>query len=143
MSVIQETHLIQRKDSRGSLVAIEGLVDVAFDIKRIYYISGTGTDVRRGCHAHFHLKQMAVCVQGSCRFVLDNGFERVEHLLDNSATGLVIEPMVWHEMYDFSPDCVLLVLADAPYDKADYLHDYGRFIELAQSRAGDVNRLVA
>jgi len=143
MCVIHETQLTQRADGRGSLVAIEGLVDVSFDIKRVYYIFGTMPGVRRGCHAHHRTNQFAVCVSGSCRFVMDDGLERVEHRLSGSAAGLLIEPMVWHEMDDFSPDCVLLVLADALYDRADYIADYNQFLALARARHGDLHRLTA
>lgn len=134
MSVIHETQLTRRADGRGGLVAIEGLVDVSFDIKRVYYIFGTRADVRRGCHAHHRTTQMAVCVTGSCRFIMDDGEERVEHRLGDNARGLRIDPMVWHEMDDFSPDCVLLVLADALYDPADYIADYARFLDLVRAR---------
>ncbi len=143
MSLIQETYLNPKSDARGTLVAIEGLAEVSFDIKRVYYIIGTTGDVVRGLHAHHRLTQMAVCLTGSCRFVMDDGFERAEHVLDSHAKGLLIEPMVWHEMRDFSPDCVLLVLADAPYDRTDYIHDYGQFVQLAHARASRTQRLVA
>ena len=63
--------------------------------------------------------------------VLDDGSRRISMCLDDPATGLLIEPMVWHEMSDFSPDCVLLVLADAPYDEADYIRDHADFLALA------------
>lgn len=134
MSVIQETLLKTRVDERGSLVAIEGQRDVPFDIKRVYYIFGSQPHVRRGGHAHYRLKQMAVCVAGSCRFLMDDGIERRTHVLDRQSRGLIIDPMVWHEMDNFSPDCVLLVLADAVYDRADYISDYGEFLTLAHAR---------
>jgi dTDP-4-dehydrorhamnose 3,5-epimerase-like enzyme len=143
MSVLHETPLNSRVDERGALVAIEGLADVAFDIKRVYYIFGTKAGVRRGCHAHYRLNQMAVCITGSCRFVMDDGTERAERLLDCHATGLLIKPMVWHEMYDFSPDCVLLVLANAPYDREDYIHHYEQFLELARTAAIQAQQRVA
>jgi dTDP-4-dehydrorhamnose 3,5-epimerase-like enzyme len=143
MSLIHHTQLTAREDGRGALVAIEGLVDVPFVIRRIYYIFGTKNDVRRGCHAHYRLTQMAICVSGSCRFVMDDGSERVEQLLDSKTTGLLIEPMVWHEMYDFSPDCVLLVLADGPYDRADYITDYGQFRHLALGSLDETRLAVA
>jgi len=60
-------------DDRGSLVALEANKTVPFDIKRVYYIFGTKPGVARGFHAHKALKQVAVCVTGSCRMLLDNG----------------------------------------------------------------------
>lgn len=75
---------------------------------------------------------MAIAVRGSCRFVLDDGNERVEVLLDNPTQGLLIESFMWREMYDFSEDCVLMVLADQLYDESDYIRDYDRFLEDAR-----------
>jgi dTDP-4-dehydrorhamnose 3,5-epimerase-like enzyme len=115
-------------DERGSLFALEGNKSVPFDIKRVYYIVGTADGVSRGFHAHRNLKQIVVCVTGSCRFVLDNGRKKEEIILDGPSTGLLIEDLIWREMYDFSPDCVLLVLASEHYDESDYIRDYQEFL---------------
>jgi dTDP-4-dehydrorhamnose 3,5-epimerase-like enzyme len=115
-------------DDRGSLVALEGGKTVPFAIERVYYLFGTGRGVSRGHHAHRKLQQVAVCVTGHCRMSLDNGVQREEVLLDSPTRGLVIRSMVWREMCDFSPDCVLLVLASEHYDESDYIRDYGRFM---------------
>lgn len=114
-------------DDRGSLIALEEGKNIPFPIKRVYYLFNTKEGVRRGSHAHKALKQVAIAVRGSCRFVLDDGNERVEVLLDNPAQGLLIESFMWREMYDFSEDCVLMVLADQLYDESDYIRDYGLF----------------
>jgi len=119
-------------DERGSLVALEDQKNVPFPIRRVYYLFGTKADVKRGLHAHHNLKQMIIAVRGSCRFLLllDNGNERVEILLDNPAQGLMIQSLMWREMYEFSEDCVLMVLADAHYDETDYIRDYKEFVEI-------------
>lgn len=119
-------------DDRGSLVALEEGQNIPFEIKRVYYMFKTKEGVRRGLHAHRKLKQVAIAVRGSCRFVLDDSKERVEILLDNPAQGLLIESFMWREMYDFSDDCVLMVLADQLYDEADYVRDYNEFLNLAK-----------
>ncbi len=117
-------------DDRGSLVAVEIGMDkaVPFDIKRVYYIYHTGQGVSRGFHAHKNLKQVAICVAGRCRMVLDDGTERDEVWLDSPTQGLLIEDLLWREMHDFSDDCVLLVLASEHYDESDYIRDYEDFI---------------
>lgn len=114
-------------DQRGSLIALEKFHNVPFDIKRVYYIFGTKKNVRRGYHAHKNLKQLAICVHGSCKFLLDNGEEINHFTLDSPDKGLLIEGLIWREMYDFSADCVLMVLADSYYDKDDYIKDYNQF----------------
>ena len=129
MSLIKTINFQPLGDERGSLVALEGSKSVPFDIKRVYYIFGTKEGVSRGFHAHRNLKQVVVCVTGSCRFVLDNGKSREEIILDSAATGLVIEDLTWREMHDFSQDCVLLVLASEYYDEADYIRDYQKFLK--------------
>ena len=129
MSLIKTINFKPLGDECGSLVALEGNKSVPFDIKRVYYIFGTKEGVSRGFHAHRNLKQVVVCVTGSCRFVLDNGKSREEIILDSAATGLVIEDLTWREMHDFSQDCVLLVLASEYYDEADYIRDYQKFLK--------------
>jgi dTDP-4-dehydrorhamnose 3,5-epimerase and related enzymes len=116
-------------DERGMLVALERTKNVPFEIKRVYYMFGTQTDVRRGYHAHKELRQLAIPVSGSCRFMLDDGKEKVDILLDNPALGLLIEPSIWHEMYDYSHDCILLVLASDVYNESDYIRNYDEFVE--------------
>ncbi len=115
-------------DDRGSLVVLEANRNVPFDIKRVYYIFGTQKGVSRGYHAHRNLKQLAVCVAGSCRFILDNGHNQEEVLLDSSTKALFIEGLVWREMHDFTADCVLMVLASEYYDENDYIRDYNQFV---------------
>ncbi|MBS4689684.1 WxcM-like domain-containing protein [Aeromonas sobria] len=116
-------------DDRGSLIALEEGKNIPFPVKRVYYLFKTKEGVRRGFHAHKALKQVAIAVRGSCRFVLDDGNERVEVLLDDPAHGLLIESFMWREMYEFSEDCVLMVLADQLYDESDYIRDYDEFLE--------------
>jgi dTDP-4-dehydrorhamnose 3,5-epimerase-like enzyme len=127
-------------DDRGSLVALEEENNIPFSIKRVYYIFDTKEGVRRGFHAHKKLKQVAIAVKGSCRFLLDDGTERIEVVLDNPAQGLLIESCIWREMYDFSSDCVLMVLADSHYDENDYIRDYDAFIIHANAKT-DIKRL--
>jgi dTDP-4-dehydrorhamnose 3,5-epimerase-like enzyme len=131
MSLINTIYFKPLGDERGSLVALEGNVSVPFTIKRVYYIFGTKEGVARGFHAHRNLKQVAVCVTGSCRVVLDNGKHRESVMLKEATTGLVIDDLTWREIYDFSPDCVLMVLASEYYDESDYIRDYSVFKEIA------------
>lgn len=128
MSLIELVDLPSFGDERGDLIAIESDQSIPFQIKRLYYIFGTQSGVSRGFHAHHNLKQIAVCVKGSCRMILDDGQHREEVWLDTPNKGLLIGDMVWREMHDFSDDCVLLVLASEHYDEADYIRDYDEFI---------------
>ena len=128
MSLIKLIDLPSLGDQRGGLVAIESNQSIPFEIKRLYYIFNT-TNQSRGFHAHIDLKQVAVCVKGSCRFILDNGHVREEVILNSPTQGLYIEALTWREMHDFSDDCVLLVLASKHYDESDYIRDYQEFLK--------------
>ncbi|WP_281169470.1 sugar 3,4-ketoisomerase [Pseudomonas cremoricolorata] len=116
-------------DQRGALVALERGGDVPFPIARVYYLTHTKPGISRGFHAHRELQQLAVCVAGRCRMLMDDGVSRVDYWLDTPDRGVLIPPGVWHEMHDFSDDCVLLVLASAPYEESDYIRDYSAFRE--------------
>lgn len=130
MSLIQWIHFPPLGDDRGSLVALEGGGAVPFAIQRVYYLFGTKPGVARGFHAHKKLQQVAVCATGRCRMVLDDGQGREEVWMDSPTKGISLPPMVWHEMHDFSPDCLLLVLASENYDETDYIRDYEEFFRL-------------
>jgi len=129
MSLIKLLEFPSLGDERGGLAALEANKTVPFDIKRVYYIFGSKAGASRGFHAHKALTQVAVCVSGKCRLLLDNGSEKAEVWLDSPFKGIVIEDMVWREMHDFSEDCVLLVLASEYYDESDYIRDYDVFIK--------------
>jgi dTDP-4-dehydrorhamnose 3,5-epimerase-like enzyme len=116
-------------DARGSLCVIEGERDTSFPIARVYYIFGTEAGVARGFHAHRTLRQVAVCVRGSCTMMLDDGHAKQTIALDRPELTVEIGAMIWHEMSDFSEDAVLMVLADQPYEEADYIRDYTQFLK--------------
>lgn len=122
-------HFQEHGDSRGKLVAIEGGKDIPFQIQRVYYIFGNENNVRRGFHAHKALQQYLICIHGHCKVLLDNGSEKESVELGDPAEGLYIGPSTWREMYDFSDDTVLMVLASMHYEESDYIRDYKEFID--------------
>lgn len=114
--------------SDGKLIALEQLSEqVPFELKRVYFIYDVRQDLRRGFHAHKKLKQLLVVVSGSCEILLDDGVQRSTVLLDRPDAGIIIERPLWREIYNFSSDCVLLVLASELYDTNDYISDYREF----------------
>jgi dTDP-4-dehydrorhamnose 3,5-epimerase-like enzyme len=132
MNLIKLIHLTSLGDERGQLVSLEGNKNIPIEIKRVYYLTGTKAGVSRGFHAHKELEQIAVCVSGRCRMVIDNGVCKEEVWLDSPSKAILIEKMIWREMHDFSDDCVLLVLASEYYDESDYIRDYVEFFEAVQ-----------
>lgn len=121
-------------DDRGMLISLEELKDIPFEIKRVYYMYDTKAGVRRGFHAHRSLEQILVCIHGSCKVQLDNGIEKKTVALERPYEGLYISNDIWREMFDFSPEAVLMVLASDYYREEDYIRDYEEFLKLVQSR---------
>lgn len=119
----------QHGDARGQLVALEEMRDIPFEVKRVYYIYDTKEKVRRGYHAHKALEQILICIHGSCKILLDDGEEKKVVFLERPYEGLYVANNIWREMYDFSKDAVLLVLASEYYDENDYIRDYDKFLE--------------
>ncbi len=121
-------------DDRGQLVAIEELKDIPFEIKRVYYMYDTSEGVTRGKHAHKSLQQILICIHGKCKILLDDGAEKAVVSLENPYEGLFLGNNIWREMYNFSPDAVLMVLASELYDESDYIRNYNEFLEFVKNR---------
>ena len=117
-------------DYRGRLVAIEGLQDVPFEVKRVFYIYGTQLGASRGEHSHHQTRQYLIAVNGSCKVTLDDGKQKITYDLNQPNIGLLQDALVWGSMHDFTSDCVLLVLASEHYDEADYIRDYDDFLKV-------------
>ena len=81
----------QHGDERGQLAVLEEKKEIPFEVKRVYYIYDTLEGVHRGGHAHKSLKQLLICVHGSCKVWLDNGEDKKEVLLDKPNEGIYIE----------------------------------------------------
>lgn len=118
----------QRGDKRGHLVIVEGSQDIPFEIRRIFYIYGSEMGVVRGQHANRRTEFVLINVSGKSKVRVRDGRggEKVFEL-DRPHTGIYLPPMVWKDMYDFSPDSVLLVLASEHYDPDEYIRDYATY----------------
>ena len=116
-------------DERGKLVVVEGAQDIPFDIQRVFYIYGSDSEVVRGQHANRNSEFVLINVSGSSKVRVDNGFEEDIIELNRPRMGLYLPTMLWKDMYDFSADSVLLVLANTDYDGHEYIRDYDEFIK--------------
>jgi len=132
MGLINLLDITTLGDERGHLIALENNRSIPFSIKRVYYLTDTQAGVPRGFHAHKELVQVAVCVSGRCLMKMDDGLTKAEIWLDAPDKAIVIDKMIWHEMHEFSADCVLLVLASDFYDEQDYIRNYSAFLELTK-----------
>ncbi len=111
-------------DERGKLVVVEGALDVPFEIKRVFYMYGSDPEVVRGQHANRESEFVLVNVGGSSKVRVDNGHSEAVVELNKPMMGLYIPTMVWKDMYDFSEDSILLVLASTHYDGNEYIRNY-------------------
>lgn len=116
-------------DSRGMLVVAEYQKEIPFEVKRVYYIYGADGETSRGFHSHRNLRQIYIAIHGSMKVKLTDGVETETVTLSNPAEGLYIGHNIWREIYDFSPDAVLLVLASELYDENDYIRNYDGFLK--------------
>lgn len=116
-------------DERGKLVVIEGGQAVPFEIKRVFYIYDSDATVVRGQHANRESEFVLINVAGKSKVRITDGREEFVAVLDKPMTGIYIPKMIWKDMYDFSPDSVLLVIASTHYDGGEYIRDYDAYLE--------------
>ena len=130
MNKVKMLSFKQNGDERGLLVVIEGNKDIPFDIKRIFYIYGSDPTVVRGQHANRETEFVLVNVAGKSKVkVYDGKGNEAIFMLNRPHTGIYLPTMVWKDMYDFSEDSVLLVLASEAYNPNEYIRNYDEFVE--------------
>lgn len=116
-------------DERGKLVVAEGEIDIPFKIERVFYIYGSDDTVVRGQHANRNSEFVLINVAGSSKVKITDGSNKEIVELNRPMEGVYIPKMIWKEMYDFSPDSVLLVLASTHYDGSEYIRDFEEYLK--------------
>jgi dTDP-4-dehydrorhamnose 3,5-epimerase-like enzyme len=136
ISKVQLLEFPQKGDERGHLVIVEGKRDIPFEIKRVFYIYGSDKNVVRGQHANRKTEFVLINVSGTSKVkVKDGRGNEAIYCLNRPHTGIYLPVMVWKDMYDFSEDAVLLVLASEPYDAAEYIRDYEDYIHAVADKS--------
>lgn len=126
---MDEIELQDKSSGHGDLFIAEVGKQVPFDIKRFYFMGNVPVGGTRGAHAHKRTEQAVFCLRGSCTLLTDDGAATATTKLDSPKKGALLRSRVWHSLSDFSPDAVVLVVANEPYDEADYIHDHEAFLE--------------
>ncbi len=117
-------------DERGKLVVIEGGQAIPFEIARVFYIYGSDQSVIRGQHANKDSEFVLVNVAGSSKVMITDGTRKEIVSLNKPMEAVYIPKMIWKEMYDFSPDSVLLVLANTHYNGNEYIRDFDEYLKI-------------
>lgn len=118
--------LKQHSDARGSLTVVQA---EDFKFERVFWIYGVPPGSERGGHAHRTCAEVLVAVNGSFDLDLHDGTRGVTIHLDNPCQGVLIRPMVWCRLYNFSSDFVGVCLASQPYTPKGYINSFREFCD--------------
>lgn len=112
----------------GNITPVQGMVNVPFEIKRVFYSFDIPGGEARGAHAHKACHQFLVAASGSYEVVLDDGINKRTVVLNRPFYGLYIPPGIWAAEQGFSSGSICLVLASHVYEEDDYIRNYEEFI---------------
>jgi hypothetical protein len=127
LDAVRWVELPSNVDERGVLTSIESGQDIPFEIKRIFYMHHITTD--RGGHAHTDTEQVVTAAAGRFKMDLSDGVSTRTYVLDDPTRGVYTPPMVFIELYDFSPGAVCLVLASTHYDIGKSIRSWEAYLE--------------
>lgn len=100
-----------------------------FDVKRIYYLYDVPGGSDRGGHAHKKICQLIIAASGSFDVVLDDGRNKKIVNLNRPYYGLLVIPITWSQIVNFSSGAICMVLASEKFDNEDYLRNYKEFLK--------------
>ncbi|MBD5236187.1 MAG: WxcM-like domain-containing protein [Bacteroidales bacterium] len=115
-------------DPRGNLSVVEQNINVPFDIKRVFFTYDVPGGESRADHANKTLIEFIIAVSGSFTVSLDDGVEKKKVLLNKPYQGLLVNPMIWRKLEDFSSGAVALVICSDLYSEEDYIREYEEYI---------------
>jgi len=118
----------------GNLTALNGKIELPFNIKRIYYTYDIPSGATRGGHAHKNLYQYLIAASSSFDVLLDDGYNKKIVHLDRPNYALLIAPGIWRELLNFSSGAICMVLASEKYEEDDYIRDYTDFLSYKSCR---------
>lgn len=127
----------EKGDERGKMVIVEGMQDIPFDIARIFYIYGSDPTVVRGQHANRESEFVLINVAGTSKVRITDGTNEAIVELTKPRQGVYLPKMIWKDMYDFSEDSVLLVLASTHYNGEEYIRNYEDYLTVMQKQTAD------
>ena len=110
---------------------VEGMKDIPFEIRRIFYIFGEGNvGLVRGKHANRKSEFVLFNISGRSKVkVIDENLNETVYELNEPRDAVYLPCMIWKEMYDFTSDSVLMVVTNEYYDPTEYVRDFEKFAE--------------
>ncbi len=105
----------QNVEADGTLFVMESGKEVPFPIQRIFFVTRVIAGASRGNHATRETRLILFPVAGSCDVVVEDGMRSETYHMDDPSQGLMIAPMIWRSMRNFSPDCVMMAVCDRPF----------------------------
>jgi dTDP-4-dehydrorhamnose 3,5-epimerase-like enzyme len=121
-------------DARGQVNFLSFDDKLGFVPKRLFWLHHIAPGQWRGRHGHRESHLVTLLLNGSCKVHLDDGKVKETVVLDDPSQAVHIGPLVWHELTDFTPQAVILVIASTLYDEAEYLRDYETFKRVSAGR---------
>jgi UDP-2-acetamido-3-amino-2,3-dideoxy-glucuronate N-acetyltransferase len=113
-------------EDNGDLVAIEGSIDIPFEIARVFVVSAPNGAVR-GRHAHRACSQLLTCTSGTIEVICDDGQRVAEFVLSDPSDGLLVPPGIWSQQTYRGVNATLIALCDRRFELNDYIRDYEIF----------------
>jgi UDP-2-acetamido-3-amino-2,3-dideoxy-glucuronate N-acetyltransferase len=136
MTSINDVRVIDIKshvDPRGSLFPLE-FSEIPIEPARIFYVTDVPDRKTRGKHSHYKTNQLLICLKGECCVRCKDGINAGDWTLSNPSVALLIPNLIWDEQIYMSPETVLLVISDTPYDKSDYIEDWSQYCEIMKKK---------
>jgi hypothetical protein len=123
-SIMEFPRIVNRA---GNITPIEGLANLPFEIKRVFYIYDIPAGEDRGAHAHRECHQLIIAASGSFEVALNDGENKRTVSLNRPYLGIHVPPGIWAAEMGFSSGAICLVLTSHKYDPKDYIRDYSEF----------------
>ncbi len=122
------------EDETGALGVIESLSGAPVSYQRLYFFKNVKSGAQRGGHAHKKLRQTFIALRGGVTIDLKKDGQCQTFRLDSCEEALTLPPGYWRDLYDFSEDALIGVLASDRYDEEDYIREWDDFVRWEQSQ---------
>lgn len=107
------------RDERGSLLALDALQSLPFELKRCFFIWGCPAAATRAGHS-VSAPMAIVALRGRVTIDFDTGSEQLTVELTQPDRLVCIEAGAWLRMREFSADALIAVASSSYYAETNY-----------------------